>query len=131
MRKFAVYVNGKEYEIAIEELGRDAEVKEAASSPAPPKVSAQLPNPIPKAAPKAAPSVILEGEHKINSPMPGTILSINVKLGDIVEKGQVLCMLEAMKMENEILSDSSGKVSLIEVKQGDSVDSGQTLIILE
>jgi biotin carboxyl carrier protein len=62
--------------------------------------------------------------------MPGTILSINVKVGDTVKKGQVLCILEAMKMENEIMAGGDGTVATVAVSQGDSVSTGQVLIAL-
>jgi len=62
--------------------------------------------------------------------MPGTILSINVKAGDTVKKGQVLCILEAMKMENEIMSGADGTIASVAVSQGDSVSTGQVLFAL-
>jgi len=62
--------------------------------------------------------------------MPGTILSINVKAGDTVKKGQVLCILEAMKMENEIMAGADGTITSVAVSQGDSVNTGQVLFAL-
>jgi biotin carboxyl carrier protein len=62
--------------------------------------------------------------------MPGTILSINVKAGDKVKKGQVLCILEAMKMENEIMAGGDATIVTVAVSQGDSVNTGQVLFAL-
>ena len=63
--------------------------------------------------------------------MPGTILAVNVKVGETVKKGQVLCILEAMKMENEIMAPGEAVVASIEVSAGDSVNTGQVLIVLK
>jgi glutaconyl-CoA decarboxylase len=62
--------------------------------------------------------------------MPGTILSVNVKAGDAVKKGQVICILEAMKMENEIMSGTDGTITSVAVNQGDSVNTGQVLFVI-
>lgn len=119
MRKFNITVNGTSYEVEVEEVGGavSAPVSRPASAPAA----------APKAAPKAAPAVAA-GSKTITAPMPGTILSIKVKQGDSVKKGQLLLMLEAMKMENEIKSGVDGVIASIAVKQGDSVNTGQVLI---
>ncbi len=119
MRKFNITVNGTSYEVEVEEMGG------AVSAPV--SRSASAPAAAPKAAPKAAPAVAA-GSKTITAPMPGTILSIKVKQGDTVKKGQLLLMLEAMKMENEIKSGVDGVVASIAVKQGDSVNTGQVLI---
>jgi glutaconyl-CoA/methylmalonyl-CoA decarboxylase subunit gamma len=66
----------------------------------------------------------------IPAPMPGTILSVKVKAGDTVKKGQVLCILEAMKMENEIMTGADGVVSSVAINAGDSVNTGQVLFII-
>ncbi|NLP31416.1 MAG: biotin/lipoyl-binding protein, partial [Clostridiales bacterium] len=67
----------------------------------------------------------------VEAPMPGTILDILVKVGDVVEDGQVLLMLEAMKMENEIMAPQAGTVDSIQVAKGDSVNTGDVLISLK
>lgn len=112
MRRFRVNVNGNEYDITLEEV--DASAAKAA--------------PAPKAAPKAAaPSSAPAGGEAVKSPMPGTILKVNVKNGDAVKKGQVLMILEAMKMENEIMCPCDGKITSLTVAQGASVESGAVL----
>ena len=67
----------------------------------------------------------------LSSPMPGNILSVNVKVGDAVKKGQVLMILEAMKMENEIAAPAAGKVASVQAVKGTSVNAGDILITLE
>ena len=127
MRKFVVNVNGKSYEVEVEEVGAlaSAPVVSPAPSAAPAPVSA------PKAAPAApAQSSAPAGATTVNSPMPGTIMSVAVKVGDAVKSGDVLCILEAMKMENEIVAPSDGTVASVNVSQGQSVNSGDLLISL-
>lgn len=129
MRKFMINVNGKSYEVEVEEI-KDGVIAAPVAQPAP---RAAAPAPVaPKAAPKpaAAPAAVPAGASTVTAPMPGTILSINVKAGDPVKKGQVLCILEAMKMENEIMAGNDGTVAAVSVSQGDSVSTGQVLIAL-
>ncbi len=111
MRRFRVNVNGNEYDITLEEV--DASAAKAA--------------PAPKAAPKAAPSAAPAGGEAVKSPMPGTILKVNVTNGAAVKKGDVLMVLEAMKMENEIMCPCDGKITSLTVAQGASVESGAVL----
>ena len=122
MKRYTITVNGKAYDVTVEENGS------AASAPV------QAPA-APAAAPKAAPAPAAAPANvsgtKVNSPMPGTVLKMKVKAGDAVKKGDVLCVLEAMKMENEIASEDDGTVKEILVKKGDVVQPGQDLIILE
>ena len=107
MRKFSVNVNGTRYEVEVEEI--DA------------KTAAQAARPEPvKAAPAGAGA-------EVRSPMPGNILQVNVKPGDVVKEGQQLMILEAMKMENEILAPAAGRISSIAVAKGTSVESGALL----
>lgn len=105
MRRFMVNVNGTSYEVAVEEIDGKA---------AP-------------AAPVAAPAA---GDTLVKAPMPGNILSVSVKPGDAVKKGQAIMVLEAMKMENEILSPIDGTVTSVLVQQGASVNSDETLCAL-
>lgn len=131
MRKFMINVNGKSYEVEVEEIkdgiaAPEAAVKPAAAVPKP----AAAPAPKPAAAPASKPAAAPAGANTVTAPMPGTILSINVKAGDAVKKGQVLCILEAMKMENEIMAGADGTVASVAVSQGDSVSTGQVLITL-
>ena len=118
MKMYRVNVNGNVYEITLEVVDA-AEVKAA---PAPAAAAA----PAPVAAPAAAPA---NGE-KINAPMPGTILAVNVSNGSVVKKGDVLMVLEAMKMENEIMAPCDGTVSAVSVSKGASVESGALLCVL-
>lgn len=126
MRKFIINVNGNSYEVEVEEVREGATVSVPASVAAPTPKAATAP----KAAPKAA-APVAAGANSVTAPMPGTILGINVKAGDSVKKGQVLCILEAMKMENEIMAVADGKVASILVNVGDSVNTGQVLLSLE
>ncbi len=136
MRKFLVNVSGKSYEVEVEEIKGGVVTPAPAAAPAP--KAAPVPAPAaasaPKAAPapaaKAAPAAVPAGAATVVSPMPGTILSVNVKVGETVKKGQVLCILEAMKMENEIMAAADGTVSSIQVNAGESVNTGQVLIVL-
>lgn len=114
MKKYHVNVNGNDYEIAIE-LIDESEAKAA--------------TPV-KAATPASPSVPAGGE-KITSPMPGNILSVNVAAGDAVKKGQVLMILEAMKMENEIMSPIDGTIVSIHTAKGATVESGALLCVIK
>ena len=115
MKTYRVNVNGTTYEVTLEDItGTGAQAPAAAPAPA----SA----PAPAAAP--APSA---GGTEMKSPMPGTILSVNVKPGDSVKSGQVLMVLEAMKMENEIMAPCDGTVSQVLVNQGATVESGTLL----
>jgi biotin carboxyl carrier protein len=129
MKKFNITVNGSTYEVEVEEIGgaaapaaRPAAPAAApkAAAPAAPKAAA------PKAAPKAAPA----GGNSITAPMPGTILDIKVKEGDTVKSGDVLVILEAMKMENEIMAPADGKVVSISTNKGASVNAGDVLVVL-
>ena len=120
MKKYRVNVNGNVYDITLEVLEGEA----AAAAPAPaPAPAAAAPAPAPAAPAAAAPA----GGETVTSPMPGTILSVNVKQGDAVKSGQVLMILEAMKMENEIMAPCDGTVASLAVSQGASVDTGAVL----
>ena len=95
----------------------------AAPTPAPAAPAAPTPAP-------AAPAAPVQGET-ITSPMPGTILDVQVSVGTTVSEGQVLMILEAMKMENEIMAPRAGKVVSVNVDKGASVESGTVLCVLE
>lgn len=138
MKRFNITVNGKAYDVQVEEVGgaampaaavMPAPVQAAAAAPAPSAAPAAASAPAQAAAPVAA--VPAEGAETINAPMPGTILNIQVNAGDQVTKGQVLLVLEAMKMENEIMSPRDGVVAGVHVNKGDSVDSGKLLVSLQ
>ena len=137
MRKFAITVNGNTYEVEVEEIG-GAPVYAAAPVAAPvaaPAPVAAAPAAAPKAAapaaaPKAAAPAGAAGANKVNAPMPGTILDVKVAVGQAVKNGQVLCILEAMKMENEIAAPCDGVVASINVTKGATVNTGDLLLSL-
>ena len=116
MKKYRVTVNGTAYEIELEEL--------TGAAPAPAAATAA---PAPAPAPAAAPA----GGEQVTSPMPGTILSVNVAAGDAVKRGQVLMILEAMKMENEIMCPCDGKIASVNTSKGASVESGTLLCVIQ
>jgi biotin carboxyl carrier protein len=153
MRKFLINVNGKSYEVEVEEIIGD---KSSASMPV---AIPQTPTPVQvtaeQSAPKAAELQAAAGsdnssstpQHKsepvqtssnagplgslkVNAPMPGTILDIRVNAGDTIKKGQVVLILEAMKMENEIMAPEDGKITSINTSKGASVNSGDLLFTL-
>ena len=125
MRKFNVTVNGVAYDVEIEEVGAGV-VSAPVAAPAP-VAAAPAAAPAPKASPAAAGKA---GSVAIKAPMPGTILKMNVKVGDSVKSGDVVCVLEAMKMENDICAPQDGVVSSIEVAQGASVATDAVLVTL-
>lgn len=135
MRKFVVNVNGNNYEVDVEEVGGAPISQSVAVSPAQPvappaPVAAPAPAPAPEAALSAPVSTGTEGSVKITAPMPGTILDIRVKPGDAVDKGTIVIILEAMKMENEILSPQQATVASVNVTKGQQVNSGDTMLTL-
>jgi biotin carboxyl carrier protein len=123
MKKYNVTVNGTTYEVMVEEAGEVASAAPAAAAPAAP--AAPAPAPKPAAAPAAA-----QGSIKVTAPMPGTILRLNVKVGDVIEANALVCVLEAMKMENEIFTAEGGTVKSVNVSQGDSVGAGDVIVTL-
>ena len=118
MKNLRITVNGVSYDVQVEEIAEG-------TAPAP---VAAAPAPAPKAAPKASPAAA--GGTKVTAPMPGTILSVNVSVGQKVEEGQAVVILEAMKMENEIPAPASGTVASVNVEKGANVETGAVLITL-
>lgn len=139
MKKFLIKVNGNQYEVEVEEI-RDGSVPAyipaapAVSAPAAAPVQAAPAAPVAPAAPaapvqeKKAASGGSAGKVKVTAPMPGTILKIVASVGDKVKRGQVLLILEAMKMENEIVAPSDGEIASINVTSGSSVNAGDLLV---
>ncbi len=126
MKKYRVTVNGKSYQVEVEEVrGKPSPPKPPLSSP-PPRPAAPAP---PKTPPPAEPTE--GGKTAIKAPMPGTILDIKVSEGDETSLGQILLILEAMKMENEIPAPVAGTVAEVAVKTGDTVRSGDILVVIE
>ncbi len=127
MKKYNVTVNGVLYEVLVEEA--DSASESAAAPAAVPAPAAKAP--APKApAPKAPAASGAQGGIKVTAPMPGTILKMNVKVGDTVKANDLVCVLEAMKMENEIFAKEGGVVKTVDAPQGSSVNSGDTIITL-
>jgi len=119
-RKFRVTVNGKEYIVEVEELNNVAAERVQ-------KEEKIVQKPI--SIPKAQTEVSRDGA--ITAPMPGKIVSINVREGDKVEEGAVLMILEAMKMENTITATKAGVVKEISVEIGNTVKKGDVLLVIE
>ena len=113
MKNLRITVNGTAYDVQVEELGAGA-----------------APAPVAAPAPKAAPAPVAGGTE-ITAPMNGTIVNVPVSVGQAVKKGDVLVILEAMKMENEIMAPEDGTVASITVNKGEAVDSGKVLLTLK
>lgn len=126
--KYKVTLNGRTYEVEVE-AGKAMLLDEyEAIVPSAPAVAA-APAAAPAAAAPAAAAVTGAGEA-VNAPMPGTILKVNVTQGQKVAEGAVLCVLEAMKMENEILAPKAGTVTQVLAAKGATVDTGAPLVVI-
>lgn len=111
MKKFNITVNGKTYAVEVEEV-----------------TGAQAAAPAPKAAPAPAAAPAAAGAKTVTAPMPGTVVSVKVNVGDKVTSGTLVAVLEAMKMENEIFAGADGVVASINANAGDSVNTGDVLV---
>ena len=127
--KYKVTLNGRTYEVEVEAAEAMLLSEYEAIAPAPLAAAPAAAAPAAAPAATAAPVVTGAGEA-VNAPMPGTILKVNVSQGQAVKEGQVLCVLEAMKMENEIVAPVSGTVTGVLVAKGASVDTGATLVVI-
>lgn len=138
MKNYTITVNGNVYEVSVEEG-----ISGAAQTVSTPITKAAVPvAPVAKAAapvetreaapvaPKAAASAGTQGSVKVNAPMPGKILEVKANAGQVVKKGDVLVVLEAMKMENEIVASQDGTVASVNVEVGRSVEAGDILATL-
>jgi glutaconyl-CoA/methylmalonyl-CoA decarboxylase subunit gamma len=121
MKNYTITVNGNVYEVSVEEGISGA--TPVATAP----VAKAAPAP---EAPKAAPKTGAQGSIKVNAPMPGKILAVKANEGQAVKKGEVIVILEAMKMENEIVAPQDGSVASINVTVGSSVEAGDVLATL-
>ena len=126
MKKFNIKVNGKAYEVEVEEIGSSAP---SFTAPAAPAVSAPVNET--KSAPAPAPAPVNAGSSSIKAPMPGTINAVKVTAGESIKKGQVVAVLEAMKMENEIMAPQDGTITSVAVMKGATVESGDLLCTIQ
>ena len=130
--KYKVTLNGKTYEVEVEAgkailLDEYEALAPAQAAPEPAPVAAAAPAP---AAPAPAAAVSLAAGETVESPMPGNILSVNVNQGDKVKEGQVLAILEAMKMENEIPAPKDGTIVQVVTSKGAVVETGSPLFVI-
>ena len=124
MKNYRITVNGTSYDVSVEELAGGVAPVAAPVAAAPVAAPAAAPAPAPAAKSAGA------GSIKVASPMPGKILDVKANVGDAVKKGQVILILEAMKMENEVVAPEDGTVASIEVASGATVEAGDTLATL-
>ena len=122
MKKYNITVNGNTYEVIVEEV----ESSSSAHSYTPPTAPAATP----KAQPVYTAPKTSGGANKVVSPMPGTILDVKVSVGQSVKKGDIICVLEAMKMENDIPAPCDGVIASINVQKGSSVDANDVIASL-
>ncbi len=125
MKKYNITVNGTTYEVVVEEAGSAPSAAPVFTAPS----AAPAAAPAAPAAPKA-PAAVGGGANKVTSPMPGTILDVKVSVGQSVKKGDVICVLEAMKMENDIPAPCDGVIASINVQKGASVAANDVLATL-
>ena len=123
MKKYNITVNGTTYEVIVEVVGS---VTSAPANTATPHTPVTVPTP--KAtAPKPSATA---GSRSVSAPMPGTILNVKVSVGQAIKKGDIICVLEAMKMENDIPSPQDGVVASINVQNGSNVNANDVIITL-
>ncbi len=130
MKKFNITVNGTTYEVVVEEIDASNAPAQAAPAPTAAPAAPAPAAPAPKPAAPAAPKTGSEGTVKITCPMPGTIIKLNYSAGQTVKRGDILCLFEAMKMENEIMCPQDGVVASVNVTIGQSVNAGDLLFTL-
>lgn len=127
MKSYTITVNGNVYDVTVEEKGSTPAPAATASAP----VAAPAPAAAPASVPAAAPAAGSAGSVEITAPMPGKILSVKASVGQEVKKGEVILLLEAMKMENEVVAPQDGKVASINVASGAMVESGDVLATMD
>jgi len=124
MRKYRISVNGQSYDVVVEELSAGG------AAPAPVAAAPVAAAPQAAPAPASAPTVSgpVAGATSVKAPMPGTVLSFKVSEGQAVKQGDVILILEAMKMENEIVAPASGTIAALRVAPGSAVNTGDALV---
>ena len=122
--KYRVVVDGTAYTVEVESLGAGTAMPAPVAPVAPSAPAAPAPAPAP-----SAPAAPAEGSQ-VTAPMPGKILNVKVNVGDSVKEGDLVLLLEAMKMENEVFASATGKVVQIPVKSGDTVNTGDVLMVI-
>ena len=127
MKNYRITVNGTAYDVAVEEINGGAAPSAAPAPASVPAPAAAPAAPAPAAAPAASGS---KGSVVVSAPMPGKILGVKTEVGKAVKKGDVLMVLEAMKMENEIVAPEDGTVASVDATVGAQVESGDTLVTL-
>ena len=130
MKNYTITVNGNVYEVTVEEGFTGAASAPKAAAPAPKAAPAAAPKAAP-AAPKAAAPAGAQGSVVVTAPMPGKILAVKANAGQAVKKGDVIMVLEAMKMQNNIEAEKDGKVTAICVKPGQAVLEEDALVVIE
>ncbi|MBO5636771.1 MAG: biotin/lipoyl-binding protein [Acidaminococcaceae bacterium] len=123
MKAYTITVNGTAYEVEVEEKG-------GAVAAAPRAAAPRAAAPAPKAAPAPAAKPVAAGAATVTAPMPGKVLEVKCKAGDAVKSGQVLLILEAMKMQNEIMAPADGTIADVRVSAGSTVNTGDVMIVM-
>ena len=133
MRKFNITVNGEVYEVEVEEMGEEGTIVTPQPRRAAPAQAAKpVAKPVSKpAARKAAPAAPSAGSVSISAPMPGVILDVRVSEGQAVKNGDVLLILEAMKMENEVMAPQDGTIESVSIAKGSNVNAGDVMIVIK
>lgn len=126
MKRFLIKINGKTYDAEVEVIGASAAAPAVAPAPAAaPKAAAPAPaHAAPAAAPKAG------GPANVTSPLPGTVLRLVKNAGDTVAAGEVVMIVESMKMENEVVAPEAGRIASIAVAAGSAINTGDLLFTL-
>lgn len=124
MKSYTITVNGTVYDVTVEEKG-------SAAAPAAAPVSAPAAAPAPTPAAKPAPAAGAAGSVEVTAPMPGKILDVKAAPGQAVKKGEVILLLEAMKMENEVVAPQDGTIASVNVNAGAMVESGDVLATMD
>ena len=128
--KYKVTLNGRTYEVEVE-AGKAMLIDEyEAIAPSAPAAAAPVAAPAAAPAAPAAPAADLAAGEAVKAPMPGNILKVNVTKGQAVKEGEVLCVLEAMKMENDIMAPKAGSLVQVLVNKGSTVNTGDVLVVI-